>query len=336
MLWAVVIAFIAVAIAIGLAVAGLRQIVEVRDSLGSLRGELAEAVERGAEQAGETARKKVDWALTQLDISRKKYDEAVGSQRQHSGLLYLSADADVTKAGDLAAELANYTLRDLEHQASTGLAPLILRGGLYSGQPAVLDVVPDLITAFIGALGAELLYSQDDGTHGRKFYVRWPAGADDPASLLGSLLGTPASGDHTAGPDSAAGEPGPESELEPEPALAAAGDGSSGPVPAADDAAEPAPAVVTAPGLAASGNGSGPARGAAELEALLDAVRHGHPAVLHLGPLVVMNTQAGIAAGFALPGWKGLTADQQKTAVTGVGANLLTQIKATGITDLSQ
>jgi hypothetical protein len=313
MLSAIVIAFIAVAIAIGLAVAGLRQIAAVRNRMDSLRAELDEAVKRGAKEAGEIASKKVEMALRQLEVSKDKYEEAVGSQREHSGLLYLSADTDVTKAGTLATELADYTLRDLEHQVITGSAPLILRGGLYSGQPAVLDVVPDLIRAFIGAIGAEVLYSQDHGSRGRKFYVRWPTGAGEPATLLGSLLATATAGNGTAGTAStAAAADGPE------PAPAATDDSASGSASAADDTAAP---VLD---------------GTAELDALLDAVRYGHPAVLHLGPLVIMNIEAGTEAGFAPRDWTGLDEDQRQTAETGVGPNLLNQIDATGIIDLSQ
>jgi hypothetical protein len=277
MVTAVVIALIAVAIAIGLAVTGLLQIADLRRGLGDLRAELLEVADRGAKRAGDLASSAVKDAVTQLEISREEWDKAIGSQRQHSGLLYLSADADVTKAGDLATELADYTVRDLEHQVITGSAPLTLRGGLYSGQPAVLDVLPRLIDKFISAIGAEQLYSQDDGPYGRKFYVRWPEGADEPASLFGSLLS---------------------------------------PTPASD--------------------GDEPVTGAPELAALLDVARDGYPVVLHLGSLVVMNILVGAAYGFAPPGWTGLTTGQKETAVTGVGVNLLTQIGATGITDLSQ
>jgi hypothetical protein len=277
MVTAVVIAFIAVGIAVGLAVTGLLQIADLRRSLVDLRAELLEAVERVADRAGELAISTVKDAVTQLKISREEWDKAIGSQRQHTGLLYLSADADVTKAGDLATELADYTVRDLEHQVTTGAAPLTLRGGFHSGQPAVLDVLPRLIEKLIGAIGAEQLYSQNDGPYGRKFYVRWPAGAAEPASLFGSLLS---------------------------------------PAPASD--------------------GDGPVPGAAELAALLDVVRDGYPVVLHFGSLVVVNILVGAAYGFAPPGWTGPTEQQKETAVTGIGTNLLTQIGATGITDLSQ
>src|SRR5215469_5644800 len=220
MAWAVVIAFVAVAIAIGLAVAGLRQIAEVRSGLEGFKAELRDAAKRGADQAGEVAAKKVEFALKQLEVSKQNYEEAVGTQRLHTGLLYLSADSDVTHAGGLADELARYTVRTLDHEASLRSAPLILRGGLYSGHPAVLDIAPRLIRRFIGAIGAELLYSQDDGLHGRKFYLRWPAGADELAALLRSLL---------AGSDRAAG-----AADEQEPAQAAAGAGTSGTSGASD------------------------------------------------------------------------------------------------------
>ena len=336
MAWAVVIAFVAVAIAIGLAVAGLRQIAEVRSGLEGFKAELRDAAKRGADQAGEVAAKKVEFALKQLEVSKQNYEEAVGTQRLHTGLLYLSADSDVTHAGGLADELARYTVRTLDHEASLRSAPLILRGGLYSGHPAVLDIAPRLIRRFIGAIGAELLYSQDDGSHGRKFYLRWPGGADELAALLRSLL---------AGSDGAAG-----SADEQEPAQAAAGDGASG---ASDgtEADEPEPAQAAAgadtadtteaeepqPAQAAAGDDTAEGvPGVAELDALFDAVRYGHPVALHIGQLVAMNVQVGTAAGLAPEDWMSLTEDQQETAITGIGGNILEQIGATAVIDLSQ
>jgi len=270
MLSAFLIALIAV-IAVGLLVA-LPQIARLRTDL---RTELAAAVKQGADQAGEVASKKVEMALTQLEISRKNYDEAVGSQRRHTGLLYLSADADVTKAGDLATELASYVVRTLDHQVTAGSAAPVLRGGLYSGQPAVLDVVPELVEKLIAAVGAELLYSQDHGSDGREFYLRWPARAGGPAAELSTLLTQ---------------------------ARASSSDG-------------------------------GPAPQAAALKVLLDAACDGYPAVLVFGPLVVVNADLGIKAGFAPRHWEGLTDVQKKNAATGEG-DLLTEIEATGVTDL--
>jgi polyhydroxyalkanoate synthesis regulator phasin len=202
MLSAVVIAFIAIAIAIGLAVAGLRQIAAVRHRLDGLRAELDEAVERGARRAGEVARSTVDDAVTQLKISREDYDKAIGSQRRRTDLLYLSADAGVSKADRMVTDLERYAVRTLEHQVTSDPAPMILRAGLYSRQPAVLDVVPDLIDSLLASLEADMMYRQDDGNDGWKFYLRWPAGSDEPATLLGSLLTQARAGDGAAGPDS--------------------------------------------------------------------------------------------------------------------------------------
>jgi hypothetical protein len=64
-------------------------------------------------------------------------------------------------------------------------------------------------------------------------------------------------------------------------------------------------------------------------------VRYGHPVVLHIGRLVAMNIQAGTAAGLAPEVWMRLTEDQQETAITGIGANILEQIEATDVIDLS-
>jgi len=368
MAWAVVIAFVAVAIAIGLAVAGLRQIAEVRSGLEGFKAELRDAAKRGADQAGEVAAKKVEFALKQLEVSKQNYEEAVGTQRLHTGLLYLSADSDVTHAGGLADELARYTVRTLDHEASLRSAPLILRGGLYSGHPAVLDIAPRLIRRFIGAIGAELLYSQDDGSHGRKFYLRWPGGADELAALLRSLLagsdGAAGSADEQEPAQAAAGDgasgasDGTEAD-EPEPAQAAAGADASDASDASDgtdgtdgtEADEPEPAQAAAgadtadtteagepqPVQAAAGDDTAEGvPGVAELDALFDAVRYGHPVALHIGQLVAMNVQVGTAAGLAPEDWMSLTEDQQETAITGIGGNILEQIGATAVIDLSQ
>ena len=277
MLSAVVIAFIAVAIAIGLAVAALVRIAELRHSLEGLATKLADDVKAGAEFAASVASSKVADAVTQLTISREDYDKAIGSQRRRTDLLYLSADAGVTKADRMVTDLERYAVRTLEHQVTSEPAPVILRAGLYSRQPAVLDVVPDLMDSFLTALGADMMYRQDDGKDGWKFYLRWPQGSDEPASLLGTLL-TQASTDTT---------------------------------------------------------GAAPDSGAAELRALLSVLIHGGLAALTLGPLVVANTPAGTAAGFAPAGWRGLTEDQKQTAVTGIGPAIMTSIGATGVVDVS-
>src|SRR5215469_9143270 len=187
MLAAVVIAFIAVAIAIGLAVAALVRIAKLRRSLEGLAPKLADDVKAGADRAASVASSIVADAVTQLKISREDYDKAIGSQRRRTDLLYLSADAGVSKADRMVTDLERYAVRTLEHLVAREPAAVILRCGLYSRQPAVLDVVPDLIDSFLAALGADVTYRQDDGKDGSKFYVRWPAGADDPRARLAAL-----------------------------------------------------------------------------------------------------------------------------------------------------
>lgn len=199
---ALVIAFIAVALAIGLAVAGLRQNARLRSSLDGLVPKLEADVKAGAELAASRASSKVADAVTQLQISREEYDKAIGSQRRRTDLLYLSADAGVSKADRMVTDLERYAVRTLDHQVASGPAPVILLGGLYSRQPAVLDVVPDLIDSFLAALDADLMYRQEDGHDGWKFYLRWPADPDEPADLLGTLLTQATSGDGATGNDS--------------------------------------------------------------------------------------------------------------------------------------
>jgi hypothetical protein len=200
MLVAVVIAFIAVTIAIGLAVTGLLQLAELRRSLESLSLKLEADVKAGADLAASVARSKVEDAVTQLKISREEYDKAIGSQRRRTDLLYLSADAGVTKADRMVTDLERYAVRTLEHQVASEPAPMILRGGLYSREPAVLDVVPDLIDSFLAAIEADLMYRQDDGADGWKCYLRWPAESSEPATMLGWLLTEATTNGSAAGP----------------------------------------------------------------------------------------------------------------------------------------
>lgn len=188
MLSAVVIAFIAVAIAIGLALTALLRFAELRRRLEGFESKLEDYVKAGADRAASVASSAVADAVTQLKISREDYDKAIGSQRRRTDLLYLSADAGVSKADRMVTDLERYAVRTLEHLVAREPAAVILRCGLYSRQPAVLDVVPDLIDSFLAELGADLMYRQDDGKDGWKFYVRWPAGPDDPRARLGSLL----------------------------------------------------------------------------------------------------------------------------------------------------
>jgi hypothetical protein len=200
MLVAVVIAFIAVAIAIGLAVTGLLQLAELRRSLADLAMRLEADVKAGADLAASVASSKVEDAVTQLKISREEYDKAIGSQRRRADLLYLSADAGVTKADRMVTDLERYAVRTLEHQVTSEPAPMILRGGLYSREPAVLDVVPDLIDSFLAALEADLMYRQDDGEDGWKCYLRWPAESSEPATMLGWLITEATAAGSAAGP----------------------------------------------------------------------------------------------------------------------------------------
>jgi hypothetical protein len=81
--------------------------------------------------------------------------------------------------------------------------------------------------------------------------------------------------------------------------------------------------------------GSGEA-GTEELRALLLALGDSGPAFVQFGPLVVAATDDLVAAGFVPASWAGLTSAQRQEAVTGSSPDLLGQLGATGITDLSR
>jgi hypothetical protein len=76
--------------------------------------------------------------------------------------------------------------------------------------------------------------------------------------------------------------------------------------------------------------------GTEELRALLLALGDSGPAFVQFGPLVIAATDDLVAAGFVPASWAGLTSAQRQQAVTGSSPDLLGQLGATGITDLSR
>jgi hypothetical protein len=314
MVWAVVIAFIAVAAAIVLAVAGLLQIAELRR-----RQQKVDALETDVLSLKNDVSvngRKLDMALEQLTVSRENWDAVVGEQSRKLALLrartdvrFLTADTDASQASRVAADLEQYAVRTLEHETSSPSRPVILRGGLYARQASVLDVMPGLVDKLLSAVGADIMYRQADGAHGSKFYLRWPARGSAPRLILGSLISA-AAADNSTGPD----QPRPAEEQAADPQAAAP------PVPEPEpEAAEPRAAQP----------------GVAELRTILGALRDGDPAVLHVGPLVVASGETGLSAGFAPADWRGLDDSQKAAVVEGVGPGLLAKIGVHDVIDLS-
>jgi hypothetical protein len=137
----------------------------------------------------DVANKHIALALEQLKVSRENHDEAVENyrkMRERANAHFLTADSDATRADRRLTELERYTKRTLEHHAATGAKPLILSGGLYVQQLPVLDIVLELADKFLVALGADLMYRQDDGPDGSTFYFRWPMDKT-PRDMLDSL-----------------------------------------------------------------------------------------------------------------------------------------------------
>jgi hypothetical protein len=125
----------------------------------------------------EVAIKQVALALEQLKVSRENHDEAVENyrkMRERAQAHFLTADSEANRTDQRLEELERHTIRTLEHHAATGAKPLILRGGLYVQQLAVLDIVLELVGKFLVAVGVDLMYRQDDGPDGSTFYLRWP------------------------------------------------------------------------------------------------------------------------------------------------------------------
>jgi hypothetical protein len=71
--------------------------------------------------------------------------------------------------------------------------------------------------------------------------------------------------------------------------------------------------------------------GTAELLTLLHALHAGSPAVLHIGPLVIERTTAGLSAGIAPAGWQGPTDEQKEAALEGNEPELISQIGASRV-----
>jgi hypothetical protein len=162
---AVVIACIALAIAITVVFVGWALMRRNREVLlADVRNELDLAGKRFALQ------------LEQVNVSRLNYDAAVDDyrkMRERAQAHFLTADNDANSAEQRLDELERYTKRALEYHATTGAKPLILRGGLYVQQLAVLDIVLELVDKFLVAVGVDLMYRQEDGPDGSMFYLRW-------------------------------------------------------------------------------------------------------------------------------------------------------------------
>jgi len=247
-----------------------------------------EALRADIRNEAELARKQITMALEQVNVSRLNYDAAVDvdrKMRERAQAHFITADNDASRAGQRMDELERYTRRTLEFQATTGAKPLILRGGQYVQQIATLGIVLELVDKFLVAVDADLMYRQDDGPDGSKFYLRWSADKA-PRDVLDSLTRVVA-----------------------------------------------APCTLCGSGWSGcSGSSSGcPGRsaappGAAELRAVLEALRDGGLGVLYLGPLMLLRTQTCIQAGFLPPGFHCLTEDQKRNTVKGTGPNLMADL----------
>ncbi len=219
------------------------------------------------------AEKRLALQLAQLKVSQDDHDEAAESYRKmrdRAQAHFLTADTDASRVGEKLDELERYTKRTLEYHATDGSKPLILRGGLYVQQLAALEIVLKLADKFLLAIGADLMYRQEDGPDGSNFYLRWSTDKA-PRDMLGSL-------------------------------------------------------TRDAHGSSDSSDGSAPSPGAAELWAVLEALRDGGLGVLYLGPLILLCTKTCIQAGFLPPNFHCLTEPQKRNAVNGTPPNLMTEL----------
>jgi hypothetical protein len=83
------------------------------------------------------------------------------------------------------------------------------------------------------------------------------------------------------------------------------------------------------------GDGAEDTPGAEQLKAVLRAIYEGGPSLVQIGPLLVARTEAGMSAGFVAASWAGLDAEQRDAAISGSRPDLLAELGATGIQDLT-
>jgi hypothetical protein len=200
MVWLAVLALIVAASAIAIGIAAMRQIAGLTSALSWSSTELQRREDdvRSVQTDVSLASKQLAVAQEQLQVSRENYDAAIETIREQARQLahlrrradahFLTSDTDAVEATRLVTELEHYAVVSLEQEAA-GSRARILRGGLYAQRP-VLDLAPDLVDAFLTALGAGLMYRQADRPHGSRFYLRWPGDLASPETLLETLLDT--------------------------------------------------------------------------------------------------------------------------------------------------
>jgi hypothetical protein len=111
---------------------------------------------------------------------------------------FTAVAGDAAQTAQLVQRLERFAIRSLEFEAAAARpGSLVLSCRLYAEQPCVLDIAPGLLGHLWTALGAEVMYKQDD-RRGTRFFLRWPSGSPMPRLKLGSLLREAASGSSVA------------------------------------------------------------------------------------------------------------------------------------------
>jgi hypothetical protein len=204
MLLVLALALLGIAAACVTAVIGWRMVGQLQDELESVKERrsptevdfkmLAQKVaqlEIGAEHAAGVhgngqVPAKIDAGLA--DRARQQAELLAGLRRWADGH-FTAVAGDAAQSAQLVQELDRYAVRSLEHEVTSARAgSRILRCGLYSQQPSVLDVGPMLVGELRSALNADLMYRRADGPSGIKFYLRWPEREPSPRLKLESLL----------------------------------------------------------------------------------------------------------------------------------------------------
>lgn len=325
MLWALVVALFAAAIACASAVIGWHQVTQLSKRLDESEQRVATALEGQANSQRENvmaAKEKASEALSKvydLELDLKKlqpqagtggsdggpnghvpaeFDErmterarqaAATALRRWADVHFTAATGDAAQSEQLVRQLADFATYSLEREVAAPRAgSRILRCRLYAQQPSVLDIGPGLVNQLWSALNAELIYQQPDAPD-------TPDALDPPAAPDGvkSYVRWPRNG------------PAPETQL-----------GSL---------------LATA---RRTGALSASEAGITQLHAVMGAIHAGGPAVVELGPLLVARTGTRMSARFAPVDWSGMDRSHLAAAIDGV-PDLLERLGAGRVDDLT-
>lgn len=215
MLWILAVALVGLVFAVAAVIESRILRVELRESEASLQSANDELKFLEAKRAdSETTVKALAQKVTELELrldppSRApgaaagglpaEFDKRLAERSRQAAIAlaglrrwaddhFTAVAGDAAQTAQLVRELDRFAIRNLEYEAAAPRpGSLVLPCRLYAEQPCVLDIAPGLLDRLWSALGAEVMYQQDEGS-GVRFFLRWPSGSPTPQLKLGSLL----------------------------------------------------------------------------------------------------------------------------------------------------